>query len=135
MRKVVIGLLALSLISGAAMAAAKPNLREVKAIDDGLMAVAIADDLRKKCDNISPRLITAYNYLGQLKRIARDMGYSSAEIEAHVKSQAEKERMRTKAEAYLAAQGISRANTASYCAYGVQEIKNGSQIGALLRAK
>lgn len=127
--------LALSGGVGAVTAQAKPSLREVRVIDDGLFAVAVADEIRKKCDNVSARMITAYTFLSRLKSTARSMGYSDDEIDDHVTSKTEKARMRRKGEAYLKANGVTSGDKASYCRLGKQEIARGSQIGALLRAR
>ena len=63
----------LTLVSSAALA--KPPLREVSEVDDGVMHIAIADEIRKSCDGISARLIRAYSTLSSLKSLARDRGY------------------------------------------------------------
>ena len=54
-----------------AAATAKPPLGEVKAVHDGLLAVGIADEIRKSCGNIGARMIAAYSFLGDLKGKAR----------------------------------------------------------------
>ncbi|SLN42639.1 hypothetical protein ROJ8625_02088 [Roseivivax jejudonensis] len=126
---------ALTLALSPLAAEAKPPLREVSQIDDALLMVAIADDLRKTCDDIEPRLIRAYSYLRQLKGMASDMGYSEDEIEDYVTSDAEKDRMEARGEAFLASRGVSRRDTTAYCTFGKQEIARGSQIGVLLRAR
>lgn len=112
---------------------AKPPLREVSEIDDTLMAVAIADEIRKSCDGIDARMFRALNTLSSLKRLARARGYSDAEIEDYVTSKSEKKRMRAKAEDYLAEQGISPDDKAGLCAYGRTQIAQGTAIGQLLR--
>lgn len=115
--------------------AAKTPLRDVAEIDDRLMAVAIADELRKTCDDIGARMIKAYSYLNALKSRARDLGYSDKEIDAYVTSKSEKKRMRIKAETYLKNLGVEPDNKSSFCAYGRKEISKGTLIGSLLRAK
>ena len=116
-------------------AQALPPLRSVAQIDDGLMAVALADEIRKTCDDIAPRMVRAYFYLNSLEQKAQNLGYSRDEIKRHVKSPEEKARMRKKAQNYVRAQGLNPANTADLCILGRQEIAKGSQIGALLRVK
>ena len=129
----------LSLIAGLGLAPiaahAKPPLRDVAQIDDALMMVAIADDLRKRCDAIDARMIAAFSYLRGLKADARGLGYSDDEIDDYVTSDSEKTRMKAKAEAWLATKGVSRNDRASYCSFGQQEIAKGSQIGTLLRSR
>ncbi len=114
-------------------AAAKPHLRDVAKIDDHLMAVAIADEIRKTCDDISARMVRAYAVLRGLKTEARALGYSEEEIEDYVTSKAEKARMRVKATAWLAAQGVDAKKNSDLCAFGKQEITKASKIGELLR--
>ncbi len=117
----------------AAPAVAKPALRDVPEIDDALMAVAIADEIRKSCDDIHARMIRALTTLNRLKSLARDKGYSKEEVEKYVTSKAEKARMREKAEAFLVAQGVSVSQTSSLCTFGKQQIAAQSDIGRLLR--
>ncbi|SEQ39764.1 DUF5333 domain-containing protein [Thalassovita taeanensis] len=121
------------LVAGGANA--KPPLREVSEIHDGLLAVGIADEIRKNCGSISARMFRAINYVEGLKGRARDLGYTEDEIKAYYKSDVEKARMRALGEAYLKANGVSRANPASFCVLGEAEIAKASLIGKLLRAK
>ncbi|MFD1343821.1 DUF5333 domain-containing protein [Litorisediminicola beolgyonensis] len=125
---------ALSLaLTGASAAAA--SLSDEADINRGLLAVGIADEVRKKCDSIEPRLIRAYSFLNDLKAQARAKGYSDDEIEAYVTSDAEKKRMRALGEAYLQKNGVDLKDASSYCTFGEEEIAKGSQIGVLLRAR
>ncbi|MFZ5963896.1 DUF5333 domain-containing protein [Thalassococcus sp. BH17M4-6] len=125
----------LALALAATTATAKPSLRDVAEIDDGLLAVALADEIRKTCDDISPRLVRAYSYITALENRAKELGYTEDEIEDHVTSKTEKARMRQRGEAYLKARGVAPDDKAALCALGKQEIAKGSQIGALLRAR
>lgn len=116
-------------------AAARPHLREVTEINDGLFAVAIAREIKDYCPDISARYLRAFNFLSSLKRTAREMGYSNAEIDAYVENDTEKARMRARGEAYLAAKGVSYDDPQSFCTLGREEIEKSSRIGVLLRAK
>ncbi|WP_243612352.1 DUF5333 domain-containing protein [Shimia aestuarii] len=116
-------------------AAARPHLREATEINNGLFAVAIAREIKDYCPTINARYFRAFNFLSSLKRKARDMGYSDAEIEAYVDNDEEKARLRARGEAYLAAKGVSYDDPQSFCALGREEIQKSSQIGVLLRAK
>lgn len=120
-----------AVISGSALA--KPPLRDVPQIDDTVMMVAIADEIRKSCDGINARLLQAYMTLNGLKSLARDMGYSDEEIEKYVTSKSEKSRMRAKAEAYLAANGVQASDRAALCRYGKMQIQAQTEIGQLLK--
>ena len=114
-------------------ASAKPHLRDVPAIDDALLAVGLADEIRKECANISPRMFKALRFVNGLRDKAREMGYSDAEIDAYRKSEVEKQRLKAEGNAYLAANGVVPGNAETYCALGRAEIEKSSQIGALLR--
>ncbi|MEC3860041.1 DUF5333 domain-containing protein [Mesobacterium sp. TK19101] len=133
MKRLLTGALVAALLAG--QAHALPPLREVKQIDDGLLAVAIADELRKRCDTLDARMFRALNYLSSLKDAARGLGYSDAEIEAYVSSKSEKDRMRARGEAYLKTKGVTIGDYAAYCTLGEDEIARGSAIGKLLRVK
>lgn len=123
----------LALATLAAPVHAKPPLRDVAQIDNGLMAVAIADEIRKKCDGIDARMIRALSQLNTLKGMAKDMGYSNEEIDDYVTSKAEKERMRKKAETWLASQGVNAKDRAALCAFGKADIARGGPVGTFLR--
>lgn len=123
--------LALSMTS---VAAANPPLREVKEIDDGLFAIGLADQVRKSCPEISARVLRALGALQDLQNQAKSMGYTQAEIDAHVNSDAEKERLRTRGAQYMAALDL-KTDQAGFCALGQKEIARGSTVGVLLRAE
>ena len=130
--RILTSLLAVFAVIGTA-ALARPPLRDVAAIDDMVMQVAIADEIRKSCDGISARMLTAYMTLNGLKSQARDLGYSDAEIETYVTSKSEKSRMRAKAEAFLAANGVPAGDRTALCRFGQTQIQTQTQIGQLLR--
>ena len=125
--------LILSLTAG--VASAKPHLRDVPEIDGTILAVGIADEIRKNCPDISARLLRAYSVINGLKSKARGMGYTDDEIDAYRSSDAEKARLKAKRAAYLAQGGVTAGQPASYSARGRQEIEKVGQIGALLRMK
>ncbi|MGH1413320.1 MAG: DUF5333 domain-containing protein [Pelagimonas sp.] len=113
--------------------AAKTPLSQVPAIDDKLMEIAIADEIRKTCDGINARMFRALSRLNDLQDKALSMGYSKDEIEDYVSSKKEKRRMRSKAEAFLAAKGVDHTNDAQLCSFGKAEIARQTGIGTLLR--
>ena len=125
--------IALSLALAASAASAKPPLREVREIDGTILAVGIADEIRKNCPDISARLVRAVNLVNGLRGRARDLGYSEAEIDAYRKSDVEKSRLKAERDQYLATRGVRAGAPETYCALGQAEIENGGQIGALLR--
>lgn len=130
MRAMITALL-LAMVAGTA--SAKPPLRDVPEIDRTILAVGIADEIRKNCPSISARMLRALNVVNGLSGKARALGYSQAEIDAYRKSESEKARLKAERDAYLAAGGVRRGASDSYCALGRAEIEKGGQIGALLR--
>ncbi len=128
-------LLSVCLATMASASAAKPPLRDVAEVDNGLLWIGIADEIRKQCGHIDGRVVKAVNEMYRLRARANSLGYSDDEIRAYVNSQAEKDRMRAKGEAYLAAKGVSFGNPDSFCSLGRKEIQRNSAIGVYLRAK
>lgn len=118
-----------------AMAAGKPNLRDLPEIDDRMLWVAMAIEISDRCPTIEPRTLRGLNYLWSIRSQAQALGYTTSEIKAYVDSEAEKARMRARGEAYVRAQGLDPSNTADLCKLGQAEIAKGSQIGAFLRLK
>lgn len=118
-----------------ASVAAKPPLRDVKEIDDALYYIAIANEISEYCDTISGRRLKAIGVMWDLRSKANSLGYTDREIRAYVESDAEKDRMRAKGEAYLAQNGVSYENPGSFCTLGQKEIQRNSAIGVYLRAK
>ena len=117
----------------ATVAIAKPALRDVPSVDGALLAVGLADEIRKQCPNISARYIKALRFVNGVRDKALNMGYPDAEIDAYRKSGAEKSRLKAEGKSYLAANGVQVGNPQSYCTLGRTEIEKSSQIGALLR--
>jgi hypothetical protein len=126
---------ALVLLAAQPVAADRPPLSEVQEIDGALLAVAIANEVRERCDDIEPRMIRAWSTLNGLKAKAKALGYSEDEIEDYVTSEAEKARMRRLGEVYVRQQGADPAVTAELCAFGRAEIARSTAVGRLLREK
>jgi len=127
--------LAVTLMASAGGARALPPLSQQAEINEGLLAIGIADEVRKRCNRIAPRYVAAISYLRSLESRATAMGYSKAEVDAYVTSKAEKARMRARGEAVLAAAGVRRDAPETFCTYGLAEIAKGSLIGSFLRAR
>lgn len=115
-------------------ALAKIPLKEVAHVRDGLLIVGAANEIRKNCDRISPRILRAYTYMKGLERHASDLGYTDAEIEAYVENKAEKERLEAIVLQMLVKRGVDPSVPATYCSAGVSEISQGTSIGRLLKA-
>jgi len=113
--------------------AAKPPLRDVQEIDDMVMVIAVANEIRKRCDDISARLLLAYSTVNGLKALARDMGYTEDEIDEYVNSKSEKKRMRAKAEGFLAKNGVREDDRKALCSFGKRQIQSQTEIGRLLQ--
>ena len=118
-------------VSGAATA--KPALKDVEAITEGLIATGIAYEISEVCPSISARKLRGITYLLSLKSQASELGYSDAEIEAYVDDKTEQKRLEALARARLAEMGAEVGNTQTYCVVGQAEITKDSTIGRLLR--
>ena len=116
-------------------AAAKPPLRDVAYVDDGLFQIAVADLIRKGCGEIDARLFKAIGVLRDLNQHARSLGYTQAEIDAFVDSDIEKDRMRARGAELFAARGVNPENPDDLCRMGREEIASNSPVGQLLKAK
>ena len=126
-------LLALGLTAGPGIAL--QPLHENPTVVSGFYAIGLADEVRKNCDSISPRMLRAYNYLKALEKYARDAGYSEAQIEELVDNRAEKEKLRAQIREDLARRGASPQTPEGYCTVGHEEIAKDTAAGRLLRAR
>lgn len=138
MRKTKMRFLCAALVSVSFLTApvmAKPPLRQVAEIDDGILHVAMADEIRKNCSSISARMIKAVRFVNALENKARDLGYTKDEIKAYTRSEADKDRLRAKAKKLFAQAGVDPAKPETYCAVGLKEIEKSSRIGSFLRAR
>lgn len=125
--------LVLGFAIAAGASAAKPPLREVEHLREGLIAAGIVYELDRKCDRVDVRFLRGVAFLTGLKTHAEELGYSRAEIEAHVEDRAEKDRLEAIARDRLQAMGVVEDQPESYCTVALAEIERGSQIGRLLR--
>jgi hypothetical protein len=115
--------------------ASAASLAQETDINERLMEMSVADEIRKRCDSISARMFRGLGLMNELKAEAVARGYSEAEIEAYVKDREEKRKMRARADAYIRARGAEPNDGPSLCALGRDEIEKQSRIGALLRAR
>jgi hypothetical protein len=118
-----------------APAMAKPPLRDVPEIDDAMLWVAVAYEIRDKCDSIGARLVYAVGNLQKLRRRANELGYTDDEIRAYLYSKEEQERMRRRGEDYIFARGADYDAPETFCVLGRAEIARDSAIGAYLRER
>lgn len=135
MRMIPALVLSAAMAAGGAHASADSGLAAERDINDGLLVIAAADKIRRECNSIGGKLITAQSYATQLKNLAVDRGYSDREIDAYINNDAEKAAMRERRNAYFASKGASNLDPESLCVLGRDEIAKGTRIGQLLRAK
>lgn len=126
---------AAALIVATQTATAKPALKDVATISNGFIQLGIADEIRKNCDSISPRMVRVFNYVSGLKTQAENLGYSDAEIDAYAENDTEKKRLIGKAYEYMQAKGVVKGQPETFCALGRSEIANKSAAGRLLRTR
>ena len=122
------------LILSASPLMAKQPLHENPTVISGFYAIGLADEVRKNCSSIGPRMIRAYNYLRALHGWAKDNGYTDAEIEELVDNRKEKEALRARIRADLKDRGASPQTPEGYCTVGREEIAKETAAGRLLRA-
>lgn len=118
----------------AAPATALQPLHENQRVYSSFYVLGVADTIRKQCDQISPRLIRAMNYIRNLEAYARGLGYDDEQIDALLDNDAEKAKLKTRIDRDLAKRGASPQTPEGYCTVGREEIAKGSQVGQLLRA-
>ena len=126
---------ALALSLSAMSGHARQPLHENPTVKEGFYQLGLADEVRKNCETISPRMITAWSFLRGLQRYALEAGYSEAEIEELVENKAEKEKLRAQIRADLRKRGASPRTPEGYCTVGREEIAKDTAAGRLLRAR
>jgi hypothetical protein len=130
------GLLALAgLLALGTGAQAQTPLNEETHINNSLISAGVGNEIRQNCGSISARYFTVYRKTRNLEKYALSLGFSSAEIDAFLKSKTEQARVRKAVYVYLAANGVVKGDEAGYCALGKTEIANGSLTGQLLWAR
>lgn len=124
---------AVAIVALSGSLSAKPALKDVEYVREGLISVGIAYEISQRCDSIDARIFRGINFLNGLRGHARSLGYSDAEIDAYINDKDEENRLEGVARARLATLGAQEGNEASYCAAGRSEMASGSSIGRLLR--
>ena len=112
---------------------AQTALKDVAKVRDGIIFVGMAYEISEQCSSINARLFRGLGYLQSLRRHARDLGYSEAEVDAYINDDAEKDRLEGIARAQLAQLGVVPGQEATYCAVGRAEIDANTRVGWLLR--
>lgn len=111
------------------------SLAQEEDINQRLVEMSVADEIRKRCDSVSARIFVGLSLMRDLKAQAMERGYSEAEVEAYVSDKAEKRKIRGRADAYIRDRGAAPNDGPSLCVLGHDEIAKQSRIGALLRAR
>jgi len=114
---------------------AKEGLDQEVEINEGLIAISMADIIRTSCPEISARFIAAFIFLKSLESKALALGYDGSEIKAFINDANEKDRVLGLARARLTTLRALPDQPATYCTVGLAEIQTGSTIGKLLKAK
>ena len=117
-------------LTGAARA---EGLADEPEIRDGLLVVGMAYEISRKCESIDARKLTGIRTLLNLKSRARELGYSSEEIDAYIDDKTEKARLEGIARGQLAQLGVIADDPETYCVVGRDQIAKGTGIGRLLR--
>lgn len=125
--------LVLGLAALAGTSAARPALQDDAILTEGLINTAIAYEIGRKCDRLDARILRGINFLYSLKAHAESLGYSTAEIEAYIANDAEKQRLESIARQRLRDLGGVAGEWETYCRVGEGQIAAGTQIGRLLR--
>jgi hypothetical protein len=129
-------MIAAGLISTVAFAgslSAKPALKDVAHVRDGIIAAGIAYEISEQCGSLRARLFRGLTYLNGLKGHARSLGYTHDEIDAYINDNTEKNRLEGIAREQLAALGAVVGLEETYCTVGRAQIARGNAIGYLLR--
>lgn len=114
-------------------AAAAEGLKDEAEIRDGLLVVGMAYEISEKCGEIDARTFRGIQTLLNLKSRARELGYSSSEIDAYVDDKVEKKRLEGIARGMLVQLGVTPGVEETYCQVGRDQIAKNSGVGRLLR--
>jgi len=88
--------------------------------------------VRNHCDSINARILRAWAFAQSLVDRGISLGYSRAELEDYLDSDADKARYRALAAAYLAEREATVEDAQSMCRLGRDEISSQSAVGRLL---
>ncbi len=133
LKRTLFAIATLSTVTIAGATSAKPALKDVAYVREGIIAAGIAYEISEECGQISARLFRGLSFLNGLKSHASGLGYTNAEIEAYIDDKAEKNRLEGIARGRLADMGAVVGDAQSYCTVGRSEMAKNSTIGQLLR--
>lgn len=112
---------------------AQTALRDQPEVRDGIIFVGMAYEISEQCDDIRARTFRGLGFLQSLKRRARELGYSDAEIDAYVSDRDEKRRLEAIAREQLSLLGVVADDPATYCSVGRAQMAANTRVGWLLR--
>ncbi len=119
----------------APMVRALTPLHQEPTVRSMFYSIGLADEVRKNCPTIEPRMLRAFTYLKSIETYARTAGYSDDQIRNLTENKAEKEKLRVLIRGDLVRRGASPGDPAGYCRVGAEEIARKSASGRLLREK
>lgn len=110
-------------------------LSEISELQDGLFVAAMVRGVDRRCDTMEARKLQGFLFLSRLNSTAKSYGYSQDEIDAYLDDEAEKDRMRARAAAYLTENGYDPTDNSELCRFGRDQVAAGTQIGKYLRLR
>ncbi|WP_375261435.1 DUF5333 domain-containing protein [Palleronia sp.] len=124
---------AICLFAAGSQAASAQSLAEDPTVRQGFYAIGLADEIRKNCPSITPRLVRAYTFLKSLESYALQSGYSEEDVEELKDNDVARSQLEEQIRSDLAARGATPGNAAGYCQVGREEMARGTAAGRLLR--
>lgn len=134
MRPLILPAVLLAIAAAAGAAQALPPLKDDPRVQREFLAVAIGDEIRKKCPSIRARMMRVLSRANDLESYALGLGYTKADISAMREDPGAKAWLTAQRDHYLSKNGVTPGDTDSYCRLGLQEIAKNSLTGWLLRA-
>ena len=129
-------LIAIWLMAATAGAAhARPALMDIPELNAGLFTAAMVREIDKQCGGLGVKKLSGFLFLQNLNSIARDAGYSQAEIDAFLDNEDNKAAMRARGQRHLTEQGYDPAQASELCRFGEDQIAAETQIGRYLRKR
>ncbi len=111
------------------------GLNDDKEVERRLLVAAVGNEIKDNCPTIEVRTIAATFFVLGIVTYAKGEGYSLDEIDAYRHDPVQQEKLRVATYAYLDSHGVNREDPQSYCPLGQAEIKQGSEIGKLIKNK
>jgi len=120
-------------IGAASSKAEVPPIEANPEIVETLHAIGTADRLRRQCSSVEGRVVKAYFELRRLENRAKEMGYTTSNIEDLLANEAAKDELEKRILAELSGRGAAPKDTAAHCAIANEEILRKTPVGRLLR--